>query len=71
MLKTVMVHQEKQYIFYKYNLSNLFQYLCITLAIKKLYEIEINTFDDFLILFIKLNTNFCLKGGKFKTSQTI
>ena len=23
----------------------------------------------FLILFIKLNTNFLLKGGKFKTSQ--
>ena len=40
-----MVHQEKQHKFY--NLSSLFQYLRITLVIKKLYEFEINTFDDF------------------------
>ena len=64
-----MVHQEKQYKFYNHNRSSLFKYLCITLVIKKLYEFEINTFDDFLILFIKLNTNFLLTGGKFKTSQ--
>ena len=69
MLKTVMVHQEKQYKFYNHNLSSLLQHLCITFVIKKLYEFEINTFDDFLILFIKLNTTFLLKGGKFKTSQ--
>ena len=69
MLKIVTVHQEKQYKFFNHNLSSLFQYLCITLVIKKLYEFEMNTFDDFLILFIKLNTNFLLKGGKFKTSQ--
>ena len=69
MLKTVLVHQEKQYKFYNHNLSNLFQYLCITLVIKKLYEFEINTFDHFLNLFIKLNVNFLLEGGKFKTSQ--
>ena len=69
MLKTVVVHQEKQYKFYNHNLSSLFQYLCITLVIKKLYEFEINTFHDILILFIKLNTNFFLKGGKFKASQ--
>ena len=43
MLKTVIVHQEKQYKFYDHNLSSLFQYLCITLVIKKLYEFEINT----------------------------
>ena len=60
---------KKQYEFYNHNLSSLFQYLCITLDIKKLYEFEISTLDDFLILFIKLNTNFLLKGGKFKTSQ--
>ena len=53
-----MVHQEKQYKFYNHNLSSLFQYLCITLVIKKLYEFEISTLNDFLILFIKLNTNF-------------
>ena len=70
-VKTVTVHQEKQYKFYNHNLSSLFQYLCITLAIKNLYEFEIYTFDDFLILFIKLNTNFLLKGGKFKTSEII
>ena len=64
-----MVHQQKQYEFYNHNLSSLFQYLCITLVIKKLYEFEISTVDDFLILFIKLNTNFLLKGRKFKTSQ--
>ena len=64
-----MVHQQKQYKFYDQNLSSLFQYLCITLVIKKLYEFEISTLDDLLILFIKLNTNFLLKGGKFKTSQ--
>ena len=69
MLKTVMVHQQKQYKCYNHNLSSLFQYLCITLVIKKLYEFEISTLDDFLILFINLNTNFLLKGGKFKTSQ--
>ena len=69
MLKTVMVHQQKQYEFYNHNLSSLFQYLCIKLVIKKLYEFEISTLDDLLILFIKLNTNFLLKGGKFKTSQ--
>ena len=63
-----MVHQQKQYKFYNHNLSSLFQYLCITLLIEKLYEFEISTLDDFLILFIKLNTNFLLKGGKFKTS---
>ena len=34
-LKTIMVHQEKQYKFYNYNPSSLFQYLCITLVIKK------------------------------------
>ena len=51
-----MVHQEKQYIFYNHNLSSLFQYLCITLVIRKLYEFEINTFNDFLILFTKLKT---------------
>ena len=28
-----------------------------------------STLDDFLTLFIKLNTNFLLKGGKIKTSQ--
>ena len=61
-----MVHQEKQYKFYNHNLSSFFQYLCITFVIKKLYEFEISTLDDFLILFIKLNTNFILKGGKFK-----
>ena len=55
-----MAHQEKQYKFYNHNLSNLFQNFCITLVIKKLYQFEINTFDDFLILFIKLNTNFLL-----------
>ena len=64
-----MVHQQKQYKFYDHNLSSLFQYVCITLVIKKLYEFEISTLDDLLILFIKLNTNFLLKGGKFKTSQ--
>ena len=68
-VKTVMVHQQKQYEFYNHNLISLFQYLCITLVIKKLYEFEISTLDDFLILFIKLITNFLLKGGKFKTSQ--
>ena len=55
--------------FCNHNLSSLFQYLCITLVIKKLYEFEITTLDDFLILFIKLNTNFLLKGGKSKTPQ--
>ena len=60
---------KRQYEFYNHNLSSLFQYLCIKLVIKKLYEFEISTLDDFLILFIKLNTNFLLKGGKFKTSQ--
>ena len=40
-----MVHQEKQYKFYNHNLSSLFQYICITLVIKKLHEFEINTFD--------------------------
>ena len=69
MLKTVMVHQQKQYKFYNHSLSSLFQYLCITLVIKKLYEFEISTLDNFLILFIKLSTNFLLQGGKFKTSQ--
>ena len=64
-----MVHQQKQYKFYNHNLSSLFQYLCRTLVIKKLNEFEISTLDDFLILFIKLSTNFLLKGGKFKTSQ--
>ena len=59
--KTIQIHN--------HNLSSLFQYLCITLVIKKLYEYEINTLDDFLILFIKLSTKFLLKGGKFKTSQ--
>ena len=53
-----MVHQQKQYEFYNHNLSSLFQYLCITLVIKKLYEFEISTLDDLLILFIKLNTNW-------------
>ena len=51
-----MVHQQKQYKFYNHNLSSLFQYLCIMLVIKKLYEFEISTLDDSLILFIKLNT---------------
>ena len=60
---------KRQYEFYNHNLSSLFQYLCIKLVIKNLYEFEISTLDDFLILFIKLNTNFLLKGGKFKTSQ--
>ena len=64
-----MVHQQKQYKFYNHNLSSLFQYLCITLVIKKLNEFEISILDDFLILFIKLSTNFLLKGRKFKTSQ--
>ena len=64
-----MVHQQKHYKFYNRNLSSLFQYLCITLVIKKLYELEISTLHDFLILFIKLSTNFLLKGGKLKTSQ--
>ena len=64
-----MVHQQKHYKFYNRNLSSLFQYLCITLVIKKLYELEISTLADFLILFIKLSTNFLLKGGKLKTSQ--
>ena len=64
-----MVHQQKEYEFYNHNLRSLFQYLCITLVIKKLYEFEISMLDDFLIFFIKLNTNFLLKGGKFKTSQ--
>ena len=31
-----MVDQEKQYKLYDHNLSSLFQYLCITLVIKKL-----------------------------------
>ena len=53
---------------YNQNLSSFFQYLCITLVIKNLYEFEINTFDDFLIVLIKLNTSFLLKGGKFKTA---
>ena len=57
MLKTVMVHQQKQYKFYNHNLSSLFQYLCITLVIKKLNEFEISTLDDFLNLFIKFSTN--------------
>ena len=61
-----MVHQQKQYEFYNHNLSSLFQYLCITLVIKNLYEFEISTLDDFLILFIKLNTNFLLKGESSK-----
>ena len=43
MLKTVMVHQQKRYKFYNHNLSSLFQYLCIALVIKKLYEFEIST----------------------------
>ena len=30
------------------------------LVIKKLYEFEINTFDDILILFIKLKIDFLL-----------
>ena len=47
MLKTVMVHQQKQHKFYNHNLSSLFQCLCITLVIKKLYEFEISTLDDF------------------------
>ena len=47
MLKTVKVHQEKQYKFYNHSLSSLFQYLSITLVIKILYEFEINTLDDF------------------------
>ena len=64
-----MVLQENQYKFYNHNLSSLFQYLCTTLVIRKLYEFEISTLDHFLSLFIKLNTNFLLKGGKFKTSQ--
>ena len=64
-----MVHQQKHYKFNNHNLSSLFQYLCLTLVIKKLYEFEISTLDYFLVLFIKLNTNFLLKGGKFKTSQ--
>ena len=42
-----MVHQQKQYKFYNHNLSSLFQYLCIMLVIKKLYEFEISTLDDF------------------------
>ena len=42
-----MVYQQKQYKFYNHNLSILFQYLCITLVIKKLYGFEINTFNDF------------------------
>ena len=37
----------KKYNFFNHKLSSLFQYLCITLVIKKLYEFEINTFDDF------------------------
>ena len=52
-----MVHPQKQYKFYNHNLSSLFQYLCITLVIKKLYEFEISTLDDFLIFFVKLNTS--------------
>ena len=40
------------YKYYNHNLSSLFQYLCITLAIKKLYEFGINIFDDLFILFI-------------------
>ena len=61
--------KKKQHKYYNHNLSSLFQYLCITLVIKKLYEFEMSTLDDFLILFIKINTNFLLKGGTFKTSQ--
>ena len=45
-----MVHQEKQYKYYNHNLSSLSQYLYIMLLIKKLYEFEISTLDDFLIL---------------------
>ena len=41
-----MVHHEKQYKFYNHNLSSLFQYLCISLVIKKLYEFEINILTD-------------------------
>ena len=69
MLKTVTVHQQKHYKLYNHNLSSLFQYLGITVVIKKLYEFEISTLDDILILFLKPNTNFLLKGGKFKPSQ--
>ena len=65
-----MMHQQKQYKFYNHNLSSLFNHLCIALVIKILYEFEISTLDDFLIIFIKLNTNFLLKGGKLKTSQS-
>ena len=60
------------HILYNHNLSSLFQYLCITLVIKKLYEFEINTLDDIVTLddvlmhFKRLNTNFLPKGGKFK-----
>ena len=68
-LKQSWCINKKQYEFYNQNLSILFQYLCITLVIKKLYEFEISTLGDFLILFIKLNTKFLLKGGKFKTLQ--
>ena len=53
-----MVHQEKQYKFYNHNFSSLFQYLCITLVIKKLNEFEINTFDGVLILFHKTQYQF-------------
>ena len=52
MWKTVIVHQEKKrYKFYNLNLSSLFQYLCVTLIIKKFYEFEIN------ILITQINTH--------------
>ena len=60
-----MVQPEKQYKFCNHNLSSLCQYLCITLVIKKLYEFEINTFVDVLILFIKLST----KTSQIRNSQ--
>ena len=60
-VKTVMVHQQKQYKFYSHNLSSLFQYLCITLVIKKLYAFESSTLDDCLILLI---LNRSSEGGR-------
>ena len=49
--------------------SCFFTFIYSNTSALKSYKFEISTLDDFLILFIKLNTNFLLKGGKFKTSQ--
>ena len=59
-----MVHQQTQQKFYNHNLSSLFQYLCITFVIKKLYEFEISTLDDFFNPFHKTPYQFPSQGRK-------